>query len=153
MKKFIVDSNVPLIATGQIGEAWAVVILDEIAKKNVQGLTDVFFLQEILDRFYFLNESYKGKKLCKAFRKIIGTTLPVTVQNFELSYELFKKSQARPRDLIHAAVMLESGVTDIFSVDGPEFDLIEGINPIHLPHLLQSLQLKGHYIDERIKQK
>lgn len=151
MKMFIVDSNVPLIATGQIGEAWAVVILDEIAKGRFVGISDIFFLQEILDRFYFLGEGYKGKKLCKAFRKIMDKNLGATVLDFDLSYELFQKSKkATPRDLIHAAIMKHANIQDIFSVDGPNFDIIEGIHTIHLPELLKSLELKGHYINERL---
>lgn len=150
MKTFIVDSNVALIATGQIGEAWAVVILDEIAKGRFIGISDVFFIQEILDRFYFLGENYKGKKLCKAFRKIMDKNLGATVEDFDLSYELFKKSEmASPRDLIHAAIMKKAGVLDIFSIDGPNFDKISGIHTIHLPELLKSLELQGHYINER----
>lgn len=151
MKKFIVDSNVALIATGQIGEAWAVVILEEIAKERLTGTSDVFFLQEILDRFYLLGEAYKGKKIFAAFRRIMDLNLDATVSDFELSYELFKKSPtASPRDLIHGAIMKNAGISDIFSIDGPNFDLIAGIHTIHLPELLQSLKLKGHYINERI---
>lgn len=150
MKTFIVDSNVALIATGQIGEAWAVVILEEIAKGNCKGISDMFFLQEILDRFHFLGEGYKGKKLCKAFRKIMNENLDVTVADFDLSYELYKQSpEANPRDLIHAGVMKNAGMLEIFSIDGPNFDLIAGIKTIHLPTLLQSLKLPGHYINER----
>lgn len=151
MKTFIVDSNVPLIATGQIGEAWAVVILDEIAKGRFVGVSDVFFLQEILDRFYFLDENYKGKKLCKAFRKIMDKNLGATVSDFDLSYQLFQDSKkASPRDLIHAAIMKNANILDIFSVDGPDFDIIGGIHTIHLPELLKSLELQGHYINERL---
>lgn len=151
MKKFIVDSNVALIATGQIGEAWAVVILDEIAKGRFTGISDVFFLQEILDRFFFLGESYKGRKIFTAFRKIMDTNLGATVTDFEKSYELFKTSpETSPRDLLHGAIMLNAGITDIFSIDGPNFDAIKGINTIHLPELLQSLKLQGHYINERL---
>lgn len=151
MKIFIVDSNVALIATGQIGEAWAVVILDEIAKGRFTGISDVFFLQEILDRFYLLGENYKGRKIFTAFRKIMDDNLGATVDDFEKSYRLFKACPAAsPRDLLHGAIMLNAGITDIFSIDGPNFDAIEGIHTIHLPELLQSLQLQGHYINERL---
>ena len=151
MKTFIVDSNVALIATGQIGEAWAVVILEEIAKGRFVGISDIFFLQEILDRFYFLGENYKGKKICRAFRKVMDKNLDATVLDFDLSYALFQKSKtASPRDLIHAAIMKHADILDIFSIDGPNFDIINGIHTIHLPELLNSLELKGHYLNERL---
>lgn len=150
MKTYIVDSNVALIATGQIGEAWARVILEEIAKGRFVGVSDVFFLQEILDRFYLLGETHKGKKISKAFRKIMDRNLGATVADFDLSYELFQKSKtALPRDLIHAAIMKNANILDIFSIDGPNFDVIEGIRVVHLPELLKALELKGHYINER----
>jgi hypothetical protein len=151
LKTFIVDSNVALIATGQIGEAWAVVILEEIAKGRFIGISDVFFLQEILDRFYFLGENYKGKKLCKSFRKIMHKNLGATLEDFDLSYKLFQENQkASPRELIHSAIMIHAKVVDIFSIDGPDFDAISGIHTVHLPELLKSLELKGHYIHERL---
>jgi predicted nucleic acid-binding protein len=147
----MVDSNVALIATGQIGEAWAVVILEEIARGRFVGISDVFFLQEVLDRFFLLGENYKGKKLCKAFRKIMNKNLGATVQDFDLSYELFLKTKsASPRDLIHAAIMKHANILDIFSIDGPNFDIIKDIHTIHLPELLKSLELQGHYINERL---
>lgn len=147
----MVDSNVALIATGQIGEAWAVVILDEIAKGRFTGVSDVFFLQEILDRFFLLGEHYKGRKIFTAFRKIMDENLDATVSDFEKSYRLFKVSpKTSPRDLLHGAIMLNAGLTDIFSIDGPDFDSIEGIHTIHLPELLKSLKLQGHYIHERL---
>jgi predicted nucleic acid-binding protein len=72
------------------------------------------------------------------------------VADFDLAYELFQKSNtALPRDLIHAAIMKNANIPDIFSIDGPNFDAIEGIHVVHLPELLKALELKGHYINER----
>jgi hypothetical protein len=61
LKTFIVDSNVALIATGQIGEAWAVVILEEIAKGRFIGISDVFFFRKFSIVFIFLVKIIKAK--------------------------------------------------------------------------------------------
>ena len=150
MKKIIIDSNVPFIATGNMGEAWAVVILDEAVKQNLNGYTDVLYLQEILDRYFYINENYKGKRIYFSFKRIPVGIFPVTVRDFDLSYKIYNEnSEVYPRDAIHAAIALNNKVPDIFSVDGSSLDNIRGIKRVDLPHLLRELGLKKTYTYER----
>jgi predicted nucleic acid-binding protein len=150
MKKVIIDSNQPLIATNQIGEAWAMVILEKITKGEIEGYADIFYLQEILDRYFYIQENFKGKKIFHAFKNIVTDIFLVTLEDFDLSYKLYKKnSEVSPRDLIHAAVAINNNILEIFSIDGPGFDKIKEVNRIKLPDLLKSLNLKNNYIYER----
>ncbi len=150
MKKIILDSNQPLIATNQIGEAWTMVILKEVAKEKIEGYTDIFYLQEILDRYFYINEIFKGKKIFYAFKNIVTDIFSITPEDFDLSYKLYKKNkEISPRDLIHAAVGINNNITEILSIDGPGFDKLKEIKRIKLPDLLKSLNLKNNYIYER----
>lgn len=150
MKKIIIDSNVPFIAPGQIGEAWAIVILDEAIKQNIKGYTDVLYLQEILDRYFYINENYKGKRIYFSFKRIPVGIFSITVRDFDLSHKIYKENKGvYPRDAMHAAVALNNKVPDIFSVDGPSFDKIPGVRRVDLSNLLQELGLKKTYTYER----
>lgn len=150
MKRMMVDSSVPFIATGQIGEAWAVVILEEIVKQRIEGYTDTLYLQEVLDRFSERGEMYHGKKIYYAFWGIIPNVAPVAEEDFDRAAELFSKySHVSPRDLLHAAVAERAQVPDIFSVDGPAFEEVEEVRRVQLPVLLQELNLKNTYTYER----
>jgi len=148
--KILVDSNIPFIAAGQIGEAWAVVILEQIIRQNIEGMTDVLYLQELLDRSACLDEDFWGKKLFACCRRIFRKTLSITVRDFDLSSELHRQyNDASPRDLFHAAVALNNNVNEVFSIDGTCFDMITGLNRTNINKLLASLNIQGTYTYER----
>ncbi len=150
MKEIIIDSNIVFIATGQIGEAWAVVILEEAAKGRLRAISDVLYFQEILERYFYIKERYVGKKIFKSFKKIIeNNVLNITVEDFDLSYKIYQEHKTRPRDNFHSAVAINNKKNNIFSIDGPDFSLIKDIKLISLDVLLQELNLKGNYIYER----
>ena len=150
MKTILIDSNIPFIATGQIGEAWAVVILEQVISQNLDGVIDALYLQELLDRSVAVGEVFAGKKLFSCCRQIFTKTLPVTVQDFDLSCTLYKQyPQSSPRDLIHAAVAKNNSIDEIFSIDGPCFDEIEGIKRTNINHLLTALNIRDTFTYER----
>jgi predicted nucleic acid-binding protein len=150
MKKVILDSTQPFIATGQIGEAWAVVVLEEIAKGNLEGYVDILYLQEVLDRYYYIKEGFEGRKIFNSFKNIATDVFLVTPEDFDLSYKLYKNNkEVSPRDLIHAAVAINNNIAEIFSTDGPGFDNIKEVKRVKLPNLLEELNLKNNYIYER----
>jgi hypothetical protein len=138
------------IASGQIGEAWATVILEEIAKENIDACTTVFDLQEILEASFHAGSHYIGKKLYRNTKRIIGQVYPITVRDFDVSYQLFMKYPDKsPRELLRVAFMNNNKIDDIFTIDGPDYHGIEKVNVITLDKLFESLKLKGSYIDER----
>lgn len=151
MKPLMIDSNVVFIATGQIGEAWAAVILEEVAKGKISGATDALFIQEILDVYFRENTHRLGRRMARSYAALCECILPVTVEDFDLSAELFAKGEAcSPRELLHSAVMRNHGIEKIFSVDGPA--AFPGVERVALRTLLQELGLKGNYIHDRSKQ-
>ncbi len=142
-----VDSNVTFIATGQIGEAWAVVILEEIAKGKIKACQSVLHLLEVLDTYQNLQESDLGKRMYRALRKIIPQTVELTVADFLAASET---PGVHPRENLVSKSMIRNNVKKIFSVDGPEYKELE---IVHLKVLLQELNLTGNYINERFKAK
>lgn len=152
MSRLMIDSNVVFIATAQIGEAWAAVILEEVAKGRVPAATDTFFLQELLDVYHRDGELRLGKRLYRSFRALCGDCRPVTAEDFDLAARMFAEgAEASPRDLLHAAVMRNQGIPRIFSIDGPRFDHVPGVQRVKLPELLAELGLKGNYTYERTR--
>lgn len=141
------------VATGQIGEAWAVVILEEIAKGRVNACTTAFYLQELLEVYERGKEPFKGKKIYFAMRAILPDALEVAEEDFERSYELYRRYPSlSPRELLHAAVMERNGIGEIFSLDGPVFEGLDFIRVIRLPDFLAELGLDGEYVYERFRQ-
>ncbi len=137
MKSVVIDSNIPLIASGQIGEALAVIILEKIANNKIKGITDVLFIEEILDNFSYLKENNIGKIMFKSFKNIINKILPLTLKDFELSSQLFLSyPDISPRDLIHAAIMINNDQKEILSIDGPKYHNINQIKRSSFPELL-----------------
>ncbi len=153
LKEFLIDTNVVITAAGQIGEAWAVVILEEVAKGKIPACTTAMNLQEILELFCFTGQRFLGQKMHRCFKEIVDRVLPVSVSDFDASYRLFKKHPAKsPRELLHAAVTMNHKVTKIFALDGPDYSDISTIQVLKLKNLLQALKLPGNYIYERTGQ-
>lgn len=154
LKKFLIDTNVVITAAGQIGEAWAVVILEEVAKGKIPACTTALNLQEILELFCLNNQRFLGKKMHRCFKAIVKRILPVRVSDFDTSYRLFKKNPHKsPRELLHAAVAVNHKVTKIFALDGPDYSDIGKIQVLKLKDLLPALKLPGNYVYERAGQK
>lgn len=142
-----VDSNVAFIATGQIGEAWAVVILEEIAKGHIEAAQSCLHLLELLDTYDHMNEGQLGKKMYAAMKRIIPTVIDVTVDDF---LSAAQTPGVHPRENLVSKSMRRHDITKVFSVDGPTYTELEWVD---LKKLLQQLNLPGNYIHERFKNK
>ncbi|MCB0420256.1 MAG: PIN domain-containing protein [Bdellovibrionales bacterium] len=151
MSPLLIDSNIPIIASEQIGEAWATVILNEVAKGNCPAFTSVLYCLEILESYWQQEKAFEGRVLYKNFKSLLDDQiLPLTVEDFDLSESLFKRTpHLPPRDLIHSAVAIRHQMTDLFSIDGPTYTDIEEVRCVTLNELLRQLKLTGDYIDER----
>ncbi len=149
--KFFIDSTIPVIATQQIGEAWALVILQEIARGNLSGWTDTFAFLEILEGYAFQGRRFEGKNLYRAFRRLLGgEAAEVTVEDFENAFGGWSESRAAgPREHLHAAVIARRIAPNVLSVDGPGYENLAGLHRVDMRSLLESLKLQGDYIEER----
>jgi len=130
MRVFI-DVNVPMYAAG--GESSYKTpcqqVLRAVAVGEIEGVTDAEALQEILYRYSLIGKREQARKVFDAFRRALGAILPITEQDVLLARYLHEMYDIRPRDLVHAAVMLNAGITEICSADA-DFDRIEGIHRI-----------------------
>lgn len=135
----LLDTNVPMYAAGAphlYREAcrW---ILSEIAHGILLVAIDVETIQEILYRYGALGRHADGVTMAIDLWTLVPDVYPVTqadVQSAVALYQQYAPRGVRSRDVIHAAVMLNNGLTEIISADG-HFDMMPGIrrmDPISL---------------------
>jgi predicted nucleic acid-binding protein len=89
-------------------------------------------LQEILYRYVMLEKGDTGLSICRDIEALEVDVLPVTRDDMNRAFELFERYKGKnlpPRDLIHAAVMLNNGISNIISAD-KHFDAIKEIKRV-----------------------
>jgi len=111
------------------------VLIRRIAEENIVVASDTEVLQEILYRYWLISEFERARETYSDFKSLVSLMFPVTIDDVDLAFELLERHQnIQPRDAIHAAVMLNNGLTRICSTD-VHFDEIKGIeriNPVDL---------------------
>lgn len=86
-------------------------------------------LQEILYRYVMIEKADIGLSICRDIEALEVDVLPVTREDMNRAFELFERYKAKslpPRDLIHASVMINNGLSHIISAD-KHFDSIKEI--------------------------
>ena len=122
MKVFI-DTNIPMYAAGKDHpfKKKCLDILDSIAREEIEAYTDTEVLQEILYRYFYINQRETGLEIFDLFATIMdGAILPVLHGDIMLARLLAEKEETvmlYPRDLIHLAVMMNNGIKQIITVD------------------------------------
>ncbi|MBA7473773.1 Ribonuclease VapC13 [subsurface metagenome] len=105
-------------------------LIQKIAKENITVASDTEVLQEILYRYWLIREFERAEETYSDFRKLVSLMFPITTDDVDLALELLQRYRnIQPRDAIHAAVMLNNGLTTIYSTDS-HFDEIKGIKRI-----------------------
>ena len=130
MKHFL-DANVFMYAAGRAHpfKSPSVAVLRRVAREELEAATDTEVLQEILYRYAAIGESARGLHLARlAVAQVAGDVLPVTLADMQRAFDLVARygTRIRSRDAVHAATMLNNGLSHIVSTD-THFDLIEGI--------------------------
>lgn len=134
MKVFI-DTNIPMYAAGKEHplKKKCLGILESIAREEIEAYTDSEVLQEILYRYFYINQRESGFEIFDLFATIMdGVILPVLHGDIMLARLLAEKevtSNLSPRDLIHLAVMLNNDIKRIVTADRG-FAAIPGIEVI-----------------------
>lgn len=126
------DVNIPMYAAGAkhpYREAcqW---VMATIAQGKLSAVIDAEIVQEILYRYGALERHALAVTLATNVLTIVPEVLPITRRDVALAIELFSSyapQGIKARDLIHAAVMRNNGLTAIISTD-THFDHIEGIS-------------------------
>jgi len=92
--------------------------------------SDIEVLQEILYRYWLIREFERAEETYSDFRKLVSLMFSITTDDVDLALELLQGYQnIQPGDAIPAAVMLNNGLTTIYSTDS-HFDEIKGIERI-----------------------
>lgn len=127
--RVFVDANIFMYAAGaaHAHKVPSVRLLERIAGDGVESVTDAEVLQELLYRYWSIKELDEGLALCDQVVRMIPTILPVGASDVLVARQLLAQHRTvEPRDTIHAAVMLNHGLTHLYSYDR-HFDRIPGL--------------------------
>jgi len=128
MRTFL-DINIVMYAAGEAHphKEPSAHFLRRVAHGELDVLTDSEALQEILYRYWRLKRMAQGTVLVAEVVRLVPTILPVDKADALLASTLLTQhAQIEPRDAIHAAVMLNHSLTEIYSYD-THFDAIPGL--------------------------
>ncbi len=125
------DANIFMYAAGKTHpyKQPCIQILQAVESRQLNGVTNVEVLQELLYRYHYIQLQEKGIQLCQLILEYPLTLLSVTPSDMQLSLEILEQSLSvglKPRDAVHAATMQNNNVTQILSAD-KHFDHISGI--------------------------
>jgi len=132
--KYFLDTNIFMYAAGREHplKGPCVAILRRVAREEVEALTNTEVLQEILYRYRAIGERERGLHLARlAVDQVGGEVLPVTLADMRRAFDLVTRygTDIMARDAVHAATMLNNGLTHLISADS-HFDSIEGITRV-----------------------
>jgi len=126
-----IDVNVPMYAAGQTHpyQQPCIWVMTEVAEGRLNAAIDTEIVQEILYRYGALRRWDIAKSMATDLMSLVTVIHPVTTGDIKLAVELFSRYAPQgvmARDIIHAAVMQNNGMTKIISTD-EHFDQIEGV--------------------------
>lgn len=99
-------------------------------RDEIDVVTSVEVLQEILHQYFSLHRPDLAETAYHSLEKGCEDILPVTKADLDRAFDLLKiHPDIRSRDAVHAAVMLNNGLTHILSTDA-HFDHIAGITRV-----------------------
>lgn len=129
-----IDSNIPMYVAGREHphREPALRLLERVRSGEVEGCTSTEVLQEILYRYHALDRLDLAVEVYDLFVELCPEVFPVTLADTDRARRLLVEvSGAGVRDALHAAVMLNRGVSTIASFDRG-FDAIPGIERLTL---------------------
>ena len=136
INKVFVDTNIAMYAAGKDHEHKkpCLEMLELIADGKLLAFTDAEVFQEILHRFIAFKSLETGFQIFDNFYDLIRTEkiLAITAEDIMKARKLAKKySQAKARDLLHLAVMVNHDLRFIVTVDAhfEEFKEVERLDP------------------------
>lgn len=129
MKEYFIDTTIPMYAGGKksIFKEDCIKIFKDIAESIIIGFTSTEVFQEIIYRFIHIKNLKKGFTIYDQLLKTGVEILPITRNTLTTIRHLAEEYQdIPPRDIFHAAVMLDNKIKIIISAD-KEFDKIKEI--------------------------
>lgn len=125
----LLDSNIPMYAAGKehFYRAPCQQVLARILTGKLEAVTNTEVHQEILHRYLRLGLGSRAREVSEDFQTVVPMVLPVTMEDIGRSRELLARYPTlSARDLIHVAVMLNSGIRAVISADR-HFDRVSEI--------------------------
>jgi predicted nucleic acid-binding protein len=107
-------------------------ILRRIAKEELTATTSSEVVQEILYVLYRRGLPEAAQLMARSAILLFPDLLPVTRNDMEAACDLLKRYPGTPtRDAVHAATMLNNGITTIVTADG-HFKSIQEVHRLSL---------------------
>jgi len=127
--RVFVDANIFMYAVGAAHphKAPSIRLLERVAGEGVEAVSDAEVLQELLYRYWHLKMVEQGAALVDYVLQAIPAILPITPRDVMVARSLLvQHPPLKPRDAIHAAVMLNHGLTHLYSYDH-DFDILSDL--------------------------
>jgi uncharacterized protein len=122
---YAIGAQHPLKAAGQR-------VLERVGDGELEAVSSTEVLQEILHVLSRKDLRETGVALARHTTELLGHLLPVTQADISIACDLMERYPALPtRDAIHAATMLNNGISDIITSDD-HFDAVRGIRRLPL---------------------
>ncbi len=118
--KLFIDSNIPMYVAGTAhpNREPAVRLLEAVRAGHFEACTSTGVLQEILYRYSAIGRLDLAKSVYDLFVQVVHEVLEVTLADTDLARDLLTTTGGlSARDAVHAAVMLNHGVTSIATYD------------------------------------
>jgi uncharacterized protein len=129
MPTVFLDTNVFLYAIGAQHplKAASQSVLERVGEGELDAVTSTEVVQEILHVLIRRGLRETGLQLARHMIDLLGGLLPVTQADLAIACDLIDRYPALPvRDAVHAATMLNNGISAIVTADG-HFDEVQGI--------------------------
>lgn len=133
------DANIVMYCLGKEHplKAPCLRIIEQVRDGQILICTSTEVQQETLHRYYRQKRQDIGDQAYRLLTDLSHVVYPVTPEDMERAFSLLHEvHDIEVRDTVHAAVMLNNGLTHILSTDD-HFDQIAGITRVD-PRTLQS---------------
>ncbi len=136
------DTSIPIYAAGRQSDYKdaCVKLLQKVEEGELKVAIDAEVIQEILYRFHRLGMSKEGLELSEHVLRLEMRVLPVSKRDIEEAIRLSRSYMSKrvpPRDLLHTAVMLNSGIAKIITVDRHFGDVVKEVARVEPGSILQ----------------
>jgi predicted nucleic acid-binding protein len=129
-----IDSNIPMYVAGRDHplRAPAMRFLERVRTGELEACSSTEVLQEILYRYAGLKRLDLARDVYNLFVNLCPVILPVALADTDRARDLLGGAGGvSVRDAVHAAVMLNNGVTEIATFDAG-FDAVPGVRRVVL---------------------
>jgi predicted nucleic acid-binding protein len=129
---FFLDANIVMYCLGREHplKTPCLQVVEQIRDGRLRVCTSTEVQQETLHRYYRQKRQDLGNQAYRLLTDLCQVVYPVTPDDMERAFSiLHDASDINVRDAVHAAVMLNNGLTHILSTDD-HFDCIAGITRV-----------------------